>query len=156
MPKKKHRKRLHFSQFQPNSIVAVQPLDAAASKDSHGPSNTPPARQQPSVRSDVKVFIGDPPAFLFSIPEWEALDRISRREAREINTGKRRRGIQVISKTRARQQPHTLQGQLSEWEETIQREHPEQDGFATLDQVEGLPIVGPAIKLFYGRPKRAA
>jgi hypothetical protein len=49
-----------------------------------------------------------------------------------------------------------LQGQLSEWEETIQREQPEQDGFATLDQVEGLPIVGPAIKLFYGRPKRAA
>ena len=80
MSKKKHRKKLHFSQFQPNSTVAVQPLDVAASKDSHGPSNTPPARQQPPVRSDVKVFIGDPPAFLFSIPEWEALDRIGMRD----------------------------------------------------------------------------
>ncbi len=36
------------------------------------PSNTSPARQQLPLRSDVKVFIGDPPCSLFSIPEWEA------------------------------------------------------------------------------------
>jgi hypothetical protein len=84
-------KKLHFSVFVPNRSIEVQPLAAAATKDSHGPSNTSPARQQPPLRSDVKVFIGDPPSFLFSIPEWEAQDRIRRHEARDINTGKRRR-----------------------------------------------------------------
>jgi hypothetical protein len=157
--KNKSRKQLHFSVFVPNSSIEVQPLAAAATKDSHGPAL--PARQQPPLRSDVKVFIGDPPSFLFSIPEWEAQDRIRRHEARDINTGKRRRGIQVISKAQTHNsQPHTLQGQLSEWQESIQREHPdlwaEQSDLATLDQVEGLPVVGPAVKLFYSRPKRAA
>ena len=116
-------------------------------------------RQQPELhRPFVKVFIGDPPAFLFSVPDWEARDRIRRHEAREIWTGTRRRGIQVIPKTKARStQAHTLQGQLSEWQETIQREHPDlwAPGLARLDQAEGLPVVGPAIKLFYGLKKAA-
>jgi hypothetical protein len=48
----------------------------------------------------------------------------------------------VISKARTHNsQPLTLQGQLSEWQERIQREHPdlwaEQGDLATLDQVEG-------------------
>jgi hypothetical protein len=137
-------------------------LAAAATKDSHGSSNTPPVRQQPELhRPFVKVFIGDPPSFLFSVPDWEARDRIRRHEAREIWTGTRCRGIQVIPKTKARStQAHTLQGQLSEWQETIQREHPDlwapvNGGFARLDQAEGLPVVGPAIKLFYGLKKAA-
>jgi hypothetical protein len=159
--KNKSRKNLQFSVFVPNSSIEVQPLAAVATKDAHGPSNTSPAGQQPPLRSDVKVFIGDPPSFLFSIPEREAQDRIRRHEARDINTGKRRRGIQVISKAQTHNsQPHTLQGQLSEWQESIQREHPdlwaEQGDMATLDQVEGLPVVGRAVKLFCSRPKRAA
>jgi hypothetical protein len=98
-------------------------------------------RQQPELhRPFVKVFIGDPPSFLFSVPDWEARDRIRRHEAREIWTGTRRRGIQVIPKTKARStQVHTLQGQLSEWQEAIQREHPDlwAPGLARLDQAEG-------------------
>ncbi len=101
---------------------------------------------------DVRTFIGDPPKYLFDLPEWEANDRVRRGEAIRINLGKKRRGIQIVAKAKAKE--HTLAAQLSEWQATIAEENPDlwvtNGGLATLEQVEGLPVVGQAIKLFYG------
>jgi len=113
--------------------------------------------------TDVRVFIENQKAPLpFSLPEWEALDRVCRGEAVWKKTGKRRRGIQIVAKAKpkTKAKEHTLAAQLSEWQGKIAEEHPElyvtNGGLATLDQVEGLPVVGEAIKLFYGPRQNAA
>ncbi len=95
---------------------------------------------------------GAPPKgklYLFNLPSWEANHLIRTGKAREVNSSKRRRGIQVIERTKA----HTLQEQLqqlSDWREPDQHPDLNTKGLAKLDQVEGLPVVGQAIKLFYG------
>src|SRR5258708_124666 len=77
-----------------NPSIRFQPLAAAATKDSHGPSNTPPVRQQPELhRPFVKVFIGDPPAFLFSVSlvtSWGAVT-VRNDEAAGLLAGDHRR-----------------------------------------------------------------
>ena len=105
------------------------------SKKSHSPAI--PSASTPQPRSyDVKVFVGDPPIYLFSVPEWEARDNIKRRDAEVLNSGTRQRGIRLVPKLDI---------------------HEQQDSrLATLEQVEGLPVAGRAIRLFYGKRKKAA
>lgn len=126
-----------------------------------GPLLQMPSRAFGSAAGVVRVFGPDERklVYLFSIPEWEARDRITRKEAREVSTRKGRRGIQVCARI-TKPAEHTLQGQLAGWQEDLQRERPDiwvqQGGLARLDQVEGLPVVGDPLKLFYGKQKKAA
>ena len=125
-------------------LLLLKPLAAGGSKDSHGPviqisdfRLTQAASKPQPCPSDVNVFAGDPPRYLFSIPEWEARDRIRRHEAVVMKTRAGARGIAVVPK----RGPHAV----------------EQGGsLATLEQVEGLPVAGPAIRLFYGAPRKKA
>jgi hypothetical protein len=155
-------------------VTEIKPLAKGGSKDSHVP--VVPAGSTPEPRS-VRVFSPDmafdaktgklvpcrSECLSFSLPEWEAADRVRRSEAVWKNTGKKkRRGIQIVARTNAPKE-HTLAAQLSEWQEKIAKEHPElwvtNDGLATLEQVAGLPVVGKetgAIKLFYGPKQEAA
>lgn len=86
----------------------------------------------------------------------EAGDRLRRAEAREIRTSSKRSGILALPrKTKA----HTLQEQLAEVQVFVERELPDlwvQTGLAKLKQVEGLPVVGDAIKVFRGKDARPA
>lgn len=79
--------------------------------------------------------MGDPPVFLFTVAEWQARDKMKLGEA-EILFGKRERGIRLVNK------PTIQERELG-------------SGLATIEQVEGLPVAGPAIRLFYGKKKAA-
>jgi hypothetical protein len=122
----------------------LKPLAAGGSKDPHSTVvpisefGLTPAASTPQLHpSTVNVFAGDPPIFLFSVPEWEARDRIRRHEAVVMKTRRGARGIALVPK---RETHEVEQG----------------SGLATLEQVEGLPVAGPAIKLFYGPPRKKA
>jgi hypothetical protein len=147
--KKKRRKRIKFSnshqynssalelQSSPGESLppspppreATKPLALGGDKDSHGPAVLPFNSAPPLYPADVRVFVGDPPLYIRSIPEWQARDHIHRREAVVIRTSARIRGIRLVKPAVT----HELQ----------------QGSLATLEQVEGIPVVGPAIKLFY-------
>ena len=75
--------------------------------------------------------------YLFSIQEWEARDRIRRHEAVVMKTRTGARGIAVVPK----RETHEIE---------------QSSGLATLKQVEGLPVAGPAIQLFYGASRKKA
>jgi hypothetical protein len=64
----------------------------------------------------------------FSVPGWEARDRIRRHEAVVMKTRTGARGIAVIPK----RETHEIE---------------QGTNLATLEQVEGLPVAGPAIQL---------
>ncbi len=122
---------------------AVQPLAIGGAKDSHGPAVLPIDSAPQLYPADVRVFVGDPPLYIRSIPEWQARDHIRRGEATVLRTSAKLRGIRVSPKYIKRA------GE--------QREHESRQGgrLATLEQVEGIPVVGPAIRLFYtGRAER--
>jgi hypothetical protein len=129
---------------QSTALPLLKPLAAGGSKDSHGLviqisdfRLTQAAFTPQPHPSTVNVFAGDPPIFLFSVPEWEARDRIRRHEAIVMKTRTGARGIAVVPK----RETHEIE---------------QGSGIATLEQVEGLPVAGPAIHLFYGTPRKKA
>jgi hypothetical protein len=125
------------------ALLLVKPLAEDGFKDSHGPviptseCGLAKSASTPQPYPEIRVFIGDSPVCVFSVPEWEARDSIRRREATVLNTRSGMRGIFLVPK------PDTHETQQS-------------GGLAILEQVEGLPVAGPAIRLFYGKPKKAA
>ena len=115
--------------------------------------------------STVRVFIGDPPKCLFSVPLWEAKDAVRRGEARQVNTSKKKRGILIVAKSKSKTnaKEHTLAAQLSDWQQEIAEEHPDLwagSARGTLEQIAGLPVIGResgAIQLLVGAtPEYAA
>lgn len=150
---------------------ATLPLAVEEKRDTH---SHPTAGQQrePSQVKEVKVFRPrDPPKFHrlnavpsprylgFDVPDWVAREWVRQGKAIKIDEGQKRRGIQIVQQV-AEKREHTIQAQLQGWKGSgaVQPELPDLNtkGLARIDQVEGLPVVGDAIKMFYiGKPKAA-
>src|SRR5713226_2407830 len=87
---------------QPSTPAPSSAAGSRGVKDSDG-LVTLTSISAPQLRpgEPVPVFVGEPPVYLYSIPQWEARDYISRKLAKPLMSRRRIRGIVITDATDA-------------------------------------------------------